>query len=59
MKVKLSLGFSVDVDEQGRFELPNRRFNTAELKKITREVNRELRKNLAESNMSEVLLDDE
>ena len=58
MKIGLSLGFSVSVDEQGRFELPSRRFTTTDLKKIAREVNKELRKNLAESNV-EVLLDDE
>ena len=58
MKIDLSLGFSVVVDERGSFELPNRRFTTTDLKKITREINRESRKNLAESNMNEVLLDE-
>ena len=49
MKVKLSLGFAVNVDEDGRFRLPSdRKFTTTELKKMIREVNHQLRENNAE-----------
>ena len=58
MKVKISLGFTVDVGEDGRFHLPDREFNTTELKKIAREVNRQLRDNAAENVLGEVF-DDE
>lgn len=58
MKVKTSLGFTVDVGEDGRFQLPDREFNTTELKKIAREVNRQLRDNAAENVLGEVF-DDE
>lgn len=34
---------TVEVDEQGRFELPSRSYSCAELKKIAREVNRAIR----------------
>lgn len=37
-------GFWVEVDENGRFELPDRQFTAAELKKIARDVNRAIRK---------------
>lgn len=57
MKIKISLGFEVDVDECGRFELPERKFNTTELKKIAREVNREIRD--SQIDLSEVMSDDE
>lgn len=56
MRIKVSLGFTVDVDDSGRFELPNRRFTTTELKVVTREVNRALRKSRIE--LEEVLSDD-
>lgn len=58
MKVKISLGFTVDVSEDGRFQLPDREFTTTELKKIAREVNRQLRDNAAENVLGEVF-DDE
>lgn len=58
MKVKISLGFTVDVGEDGRFQLPDREFNPTELKKIAREVNRQLRDNAAENVLGEVF-DDE
>lgn len=48
----------MDVGEDGRFQLPDREFNTAELKKIAREVNRQLRDNAAENVLGEVF-DDE
>lgn len=54
MRIDLSIGFSVEVDELGRFELPNRTYTTADLKKIAREVNRECRKSLAAANLEEV-----
>lgn len=43
MEIDLSLGFSVVVYEDGTFELPQRMYTTAELKKIAREINRTLR----------------
>lgn len=58
MRVKISLGFTVEVDEDGRFQLPDREFNTTELKKVVREVNRQLRENTAENVLNEVF-DDE
>lgn len=58
MEIDLSLGFSVIVNEDGTFELPNRLFTTTDLKRIAREINRELRKGLAESNVG-VLHDEE
>ena len=58
MRVKISLGFSVEVDEDGRFELPERKFSSAELKKVAREVNRGLRDCTAEDDLNEVYGDD-
>lgn len=58
MRVKTSLGFSVEVDEDGRFELPARKFSSAELKKVAREVNRRLRDCAAEYDLNEVYQDD-
>lgn len=58
MKIKISLGFTVDVDEDGRFHLPDREFTTAELKRVVREVNRQMRENTAENVLNEVF-DDE
>ena len=51
MKIKISLGFSVEVGEDGRFHLPDREFNTAELKKIAREVNRTIRNSSVEEDV--------
>lgn len=43
--VPISLGFTLEVDEYGRFELPSgQTYSTSELNKIAREVNRHLRK---------------
>ena len=58
MRVKISLGFTVEVDENGRFHLPDREFTTTELKKVVREVNRQLRENTAENILNGVY-DDE
>lgn len=55
MKLKISLGFLIEVDEDGRFCLPDRKFSAAELKKIAREVNRHLREQHAENDINEVL----
>ena len=56
--MKISLGFSVEVDEDGRFDLPARKFSPAELKKVAREVNRHLRNCTAEYDLNEVYCDD-
>lgn len=48
LEIEISLGFRVVVDDNGRFELPNWKFTTAQLKVITREINRELRKSRIE-----------
>lgn len=58
MKIKTSLGFTVDVNEDGRFQLPDREFTTVELKKVVREVNRQLRENTVENVLNEVFDDD-
>lgn len=58
MKIKLSLGFSVEVSESGKFCLPDRKFTTTELRKVVREVNQQLRKIDAENALGEVLEDD-
>lgn len=34
------LGETVEVSEEGRFELPSREYTAAELKKIAREINK-------------------
>lgn len=47
MRVKTSLGFSVEVDDDGRFYLPDRPFTAAELKKVARDVGRAFRQALA------------
>ena len=45
MEIQLSLGFTIEIDEAGRFELPSdRTYSTSELNRIAREVNRHLRK---------------
>lgn len=54
MRIKVSLGFTVDVDENGKFQLPDREFTTVELKKVVREVNHQLRENTAENVLKEV-----
>lgn len=46
MEIKTSLGFTVEVDEHCRIELPHRPFTPAELKKIATEVNRAVRERL-------------
>ena len=44
MIVKTTLGFSVEVnDDNGSFLLPQRHYTTAELKKIARDINRDMR----------------
>lgn len=48
LEINISLGFTVVVGDDGRFELPNWRFTTAQLKVIAREINRELRKSRIE-----------
>lgn len=58
MVVKISLGFSVEVDEDGRFDLPTRKFSATELKKVAREVNRRLRNCAIEYDLNEVYGDD-
>ncbi len=45
----------VDVSDVGRFELPTHDYNTTELKKISREINKALR----ELSVSEDILDQE
>lgn len=59
MEIKLSLGFTVVVHENGTFELPQRLYTTAELRKITTEINRTLRKSIISANAGEVLEDEE
>ena len=54
MIVKISLGFSVEVDEDGRFSLPDRKFSASELKRVAREVNRHLRNCDVEYDLNEV-----
>ena len=58
MEIEISLGFTVVVNTNGAFELPNRLYTTAELKKITREINRALRNSLAENSVDEVMYDE-
>lgn len=44
LKVYVSvLNDTVEVSEEGRFELPSREYTSSELKKIAREVNRAMR----------------
>lgn len=54
MKVKISLGFTVEVDEYSRVQLPNKSFTPAELKKIATEVNRAIREKLISESIDEV-----
>ena len=58
MVVKTSLGFSVEVDFEGKFELPARKFSSAELKKVAREVNKSLRNFDVERDLNEVYNDE-
>lgn len=53
MRVKTSLGFSIEVNEDGRFNLPDRPFTTSELKKIAREVGRAFRQSQIEQMIPE------
>lgn len=48
MIIKTSLGFSVSVDSDGRFQLPDRSFTTTDLKKVARDISRAIRKSEAE-----------
>ena len=49
MEIQLSLGFTIEINEAGRFELPgDRTYSTSELNKIARDVNRYLRKSSIE-----------
>lgn len=57
MEIKTTLGFSVEVDDMGGFELPMRRYTSAELKKIAREVNRNIRLSNSKDEISEVLME--
>lgn len=43
MIVKISLGFSVEVDDFGNITLPSDTFTSAQLKKIAREVDKAVR----------------
>ena len=44
LKVRVELlGEDLEVSEDGKFELPSRKYTAAELKKIAREVNRAMR----------------
>lgn len=54
VRIKTSLGFSVDVDDDGRFNLPDRQFTAAELKKVARDVNRAARQDAAAQQISEM-----
>ena len=54
MRVKISSGFTVEVAEDGRISLPDREFTTSELKRVVREVNRQLRVGDAENVLKEV-----
>lgn len=58
IEIRLSLGFSVVVDEDGTFELPSRPFTTTELKKVVKEVNRALRYAMTENKLDEVLYEE-
>lgn len=40
-----SINSVVEVDEFGRFELPNRMYTTTELRKVAREISKALRNN--------------
>ena len=51
MIVNTSIGISVDVGEDGRFNLPQREYTTTDLKKITRDINRSCRRQLIEAEM--------
>jgi len=42
MTIKISLGFKVEINNDGRFCLPDRAYSCSELKKVAREVNRAL-----------------
>ena len=48
-----SVGLTVDVDDFGRFKLPDRLFTPAELNKIAREVNRAIRLEKTRANIEE------
>lgn len=54
MRIKTSLGFSIDVDDDGRFFLPDRQFTAAELNKIARQVNRAIRQDAMSQQISEM-----
>lgn len=54
MRIETSLGFSIDVDDDGRFSLPDRQFTAAELNKIARQVNRAIRQDAMAQQISEM-----
>lgn len=48
MKITIHKDLQIEVDEYGKFELPNITYTAAELNKIAREVNRAIRKSRME-----------
>ena len=49
-----TLDAEVEMDDDGRFELPNRPYTTAELNRIAREINRFLRTKIAEDDIGDI-----